>query len=34
MPRDYRRVLETGARSAAAVRLLELVEVHGVAANG
>jgi len=32
MPRDYRRVLETEARTAAARRPLELVEVDGVAA--
>jgi len=34
MPRDYRRVLEAEARAAAAVRVLELVEVNGLAANG
>ena len=34
MPRDYRRALEAEARSAAARRSLEFIEVNGIAANG
>jgi len=34
MPRDYKRALEAEARTAAARRTLELVEVTGIAANG
>jgi glutamate synthase domain-containing protein 3 len=34
MPRDYKRALEAEARTAAAQRTLEFVEVNGIAVNG